>query len=502
MDGRPPQAQPATGGTRASPIVSRVLSDGRLVELLYDEAERSTRFAIWTGAGWDYAASITGEGSEGLVPYSPTNSLLKNHIVLFPSEPIEYGEAGDLVDELCRYLHRYVDLSESFERLAAYYALLSWVHDRFNELPYLRLRGDYGTGKTRFLLTLGSICYKPIFASGASTVSPLFHMLDRFGGTLVIDEADFRFSDEKSDLVKILNNGNVRGFPVLRAESRDGREFNPRAFHVFGPKILAMRHHFEDPALESRFITETSGARSLRSDIPINLPAEQREEALQLRNKLLLFRFRTHSHVTPLPGPLDPGLEARLNQIYAPLAAVIPDAEARDALRAVAQANSARLKAVRGATMQGQVLTVIRNLMETSPTSNISIKELNLVTHKSHGNFVIPLSETPKLHALFTRYGITSQDTRVLVAPHSATTALPQTGPADLGDCGDVAAAPSPVTHAQPPSERACPHPGESPQSPRPQDDTANPSKNVPLGHKTESSYNDESPRVCAGAGS
>src|SRR5919108_2469315 len=89
MDGRPPQAQPATGGTRASPIVSRVLSDGRLVELLYDEAERSTRFAIWTGAGWDYAASITGEGSEGLVPYSPTNSLLKNHIVLFPSEPIE-----------------------------------------------------------------------------------------------------------------------------------------------------------------------------------------------------------------------------------------------------------------------------------------------------------------------------------------------------------------------------------------------------------------------------
>src|SRR5437868_7678103 len=96
------------------------------------------------------------------------------------------------------------------------YVLLTWVYDRFNELPYLRLRGDYGTGKTRFLLTLCSICYKPIFASGASSVSPLFHMLDRFGGTLIIDEADFRFSDEKADLTKILNNGNVRGFPVLR----------------------------------------------------------------------------------------------------------------------------------------------------------------------------------------------------------------------------------------------------------------------------------------------
>ena len=29
----------------------------------------------------------------------------------------------------------------------------------------------------------------------ASTVSPIFHILDAFGGTLVLDEADFRFSD-------------------------------------------------------------------------------------------------------------------------------------------------------------------------------------------------------------------------------------------------------------------------------------------------------------------
>ena len=54
---------------------------------------------------------------------------------------------------------------------------------------------------------MGSLCYKPIFASGASTVSPLFRILDSFRGTLIIDEDDFRFSDEKAEVVKILNNG-------------------------------------------------------------------------------------------------------------------------------------------------------------------------------------------------------------------------------------------------------------------------------------------------------
>ena len=67
-------------------------------------------------------------------------------------------------------------------------------------------------------MTVGSLCYKPIFASGASTVSPLFRTLDLFRGTLVIDEGDFRFSDEKAEVIKILNNGNARGFPVPRTE--------------------------------------------------------------------------------------------------------------------------------------------------------------------------------------------------------------------------------------------------------------------------------------------
>jgi hypothetical protein len=67
------------------------------------------------------------------------------------------------------------------------------VYDAFNEFPYLRFRGDYGTGKSRALIVVGSLCYKAYFASGASTVAPIFHTLDLFRGTLILDEADFRF---------------------------------------------------------------------------------------------------------------------------------------------------------------------------------------------------------------------------------------------------------------------------------------------------------------------
>src|SRR5262249_24039020 len=192
-----------------------------------------------------------------------------------------------------------------------------------NDLPYLRLRGDFGTGKTRSLLTIGSICYKPFFASGASTVSPIFHILDAFGGTLIFDEADFRFSDERAELVKVLNNGNVRGMPVLRTMMNRQREFNPQAFHVFGPKIVATRGRYEDKGLERHFITEEMGGRRLRDDIPINLPPQFKEEARELRNKLLLYRFHRRHQVKLDESLIDPKLEPRLNQIMVPLLSVV-----------------------------------------------------------------------------------------------------------------------------------------------------------------------------------
>lgn len=417
---------------------SAVLPDGQLLEMVYDSVAKQTAFALWQDTQWRLEPLWEATPFKRLAPYSPENNLIKHEVVLFPSRPQEYGSEEKLLGEVQSFIHCYVDVSPLFEKIASYYVLFSWVYDGFNELPYLRLRGDPGSGKTRFLLTVGSLCYKPIFASGASTVSPLFRIIDAFRGTLIIDEGDFRLSDEKAEIVKILNNGNARGFPVLRSEVTPSREFNPTAYTVFGPKLVATRRFFEDRALESRCLTEQMGQQRLRHDVPINLPASHKEEALELRNKLLLFRFRNYHKRIPTEELVDRSIEPRLNQVFAPLLAIIEDTKAREDLRELARKYHREMIADRSADMEAQVLEIIKDLLasgepklsvkditnwfvdrhgeeyERKITSkwigNIIRRKLALKTQKSHGVFVIPLEEIPKLPQLYERFGITSQE--------------------------------------------------------------------------------------------
>jgi hypothetical protein len=419
------------------PAVSRALADGTLIELLYLASEAKTAFAIWRNG----VCTIENEieiGGEHLVPFSPRNNIIKNEVVLLPSEPLEYGCKAELLDGIRTFLHRYLDVSPEFERIATHYVLFTWVYDAFNEVPYIRFQGDFGTGKTRALLVIGSICCRAFFASGASTVSPVFHILDAFRGTLVLDEADFRFSDEKAQIVKILNNGNVSGMPVLRTMQNHKREFNPKAFQVFGPKVVAMRGAYGDRALESRFLTEVMGNSPLRADVPLNLTARMREEALGLRNKLLLYRFRNRNGLQFTPGSLIDGVSPRINQILLPLLEIVDDPDVRRALVGFARTAHEGIIAERGLTTEAQLLEVIRELSEAEAATVLPVgdikarfvecfggeytrpitprwiggllrRRLHLSPYKSHGRYVLPVFDKAQLVALYSRYGISDE---------------------------------------------------------------------------------------------
>jgi len=420
----------------ATPVASVALETAELIEMVYRPEERSTLFVRSDDQGlFGYETEISLPGGERLVPYSPRNNLLKHEVVLLPSGPEEYGSDSELLTEIRTFIHRYVDVSPLFEEIASYYILLTWIYDTFNELPYLRVRGDFGSGKTRFLLTVGSICYKPIFASGSSTVSPLFRILDAFRGTLIIDEGDFRLSDEKAEVVKILNNGNARGFPVLRSEATGKKEFDPRAYEVFGPKLVATRGFFEDRALESRCITEDMGQASLRDDIPLNLDETHKAEALALRNKLLLFRFRNLRKGFRVEAAVDRAIEPRLNQIFAPLLAVTQDPEAKRNLQTLLRRYNKELVSERGMEIEAQLLEVIRDALAGSAAGVVSVKEianwfadrhgedyerkvtpkwigslirkrLRLHPERVNGVFVILPAELPRLKRLYVKYGL------------------------------------------------------------------------------------------------
>ena len=417
-----------------SPTISRVLNDGTMIELVYHGGSGETRLArCQPGGEPSLEETIELASGEVLAPYSPRNNLLTSGCVLLPSAIGERTSKGALLDEIAMHLRRYVDLSPLFEQIAAHYVLLSWVHDAFNELTYLRFQGEFGTGKTRALLAIGSLCYKPIFASGASTVSPLFHLLHEFGGTLVLDEADLRFSDATADLTKILNNGTVKGLPVLRTMTNRHRELNPHAFTVFGPKLVAMRERFEDEALESRFLTEDMTGRKMRDAVPLHLPDSLKTEARGLRNKLLAWRFAERNRVAVDPGRAISGLSPRGNQTALALLSLVDDPALRDGIGAhiaAAEARGANQRATlphvamvgvlhrrfENASEQGvrladavadyNALATERGACSISPKAagHLVRGKLRLTTTKSNGTYAIPAHERARVAELAERY--------------------------------------------------------------------------------------------------
>jgi hypothetical protein len=411
-----------------TPTISRVLSDGTLIDLVHDVEKCTTALAVCPPDGEPAIVDrIALSDDDALVPYAADNNLLSSGCVVLPSVLVDMGSKDDLLADLRAFIHRYVAVSPLFEDIAAHYILLTWVYDAFNEVPYLRLAGDYGSGKTRALLVLGSLAYKGFFASGASTVSPIFHILHEFGGTLILDEADMRFSDATADLTKILNNGTMKGLPVLRTMTNRNRELNPNAFRVFGPKIVGMRERFQDDALESRFLTENMTAGAIRDDIPFHLPDAMKVGAGELRNRLLAWRFAHRHQVRIDPDRAIRDLSPRGNQMALPILSLVDDPDLRDAIGrrlATAEARAAATRATRPDIAMARVLDQLFHEapyvpvaracdafnQETSASlpvksvGHIIRRDLGLTTTKTRGVYVVPASERAKVTELVERY--------------------------------------------------------------------------------------------------
>lgn len=267
------------------------------------------------------------------VPYPANMGLIETEVVLFPEKPVEYGSEKELVAAVRHFIHKYLDIDPFYEKLAAYYVLFSWLYDLFENLPYLRAIGDYGTGKTRFIQVIGACCYRPMYTSGASTTSPVFNVIDIFSGTLIIDEADFGNSDADAEIIKILNVGYYRKGIVLRSEKdpNDASDkYWPSAKRVYGPKILATRKPFVDRATESRCLTKRMTTARPRPGIPYTLGPEFWREATDLRNKLLMYRLRNHRPMAIDQRLADESVEPRLNQVTMALKTIIKDEEMRN----------------------------------------------------------------------------------------------------------------------------------------------------------------------------
>ncbi len=416
---------------------SLITVDGQPIEMIYDQELRTTKFVgLVDSEIREYDDYPLDPRFPTPLPYRPDHGIIENGIVKFPSAAAEYSNETALYQEVRSFIHKYLDVSPFYEQICSYYVLFTWVFDCFNELPYLRVIGDYGSGKSRFLYIVGNISYKPIFANGATSVSPIFRLIDEFQGTLIIDEADFSQSDTYSEIVKILNSGHSKGMPVIRSEGgSNGKSFEPRAFKVFGPKLIATRNYYKDKALESRCLVEVMGQTKIRPDIPINLPNSFEEEALLLRNKLLMFRLRNYGQKSINNELVDHSLEPRLNQIIVPLASIIDDDKLIADLKSSVAEYSVQMSRDRGMEFDGVILEAIfllinkQNIVEPT-VGQIKEKVLELTqdetdkkvtsrgigsrlrssfklkTVRTRDGYIIPASEGDKLERHFQRYGL------------------------------------------------------------------------------------------------
>ena len=292
--------------------ISCILADGSLVEMLYDGKKHTSKLAKYTDGEVTLEDSVPINDYTVFMPMAPNQPILENGFIVLPSGVTDYQSNEALYHEVRAFIDKYVKLTDEFLTVVAVYVMMSWLFDKFQNIPYLRAIGLHGTGKSRLLQVAGHVCYKAVLSGGSTSLAALFRSLELFKPTLVFDEADLG-EKESVEMRQVLRQGYSVGAPVSRMDKGANGKMYIQTFHVFGPKIIASQSDFKDPALESRCLTEhmypTEG-----KERPIELSRQFYEEALLLRNKLLMFRFKNHGLVIADEEALDDIKLPRLKQ--------------------------------------------------------------------------------------------------------------------------------------------------------------------------------------------
>lgn len=327
-------------------------------------------FAIWDGKEVTYENQI----KINKLTYAPImGDDVTKGLVHLPEEAIDYGDEEKLVEEIKNFLKKWLGVSESYYTIATYYILTSWVYERFDTINYLRALGDTGVGKSRFLDAIGTLCYKFTLVSGAVTPAPVFRLLEKWKGTLGIEEADLKESDATNEIIKILNCGFEKGKPVVRCDKNEPDKID--TFEVYGPKVMVTRKEFYDQATEARCLTEIMMQDGSKPDTKTEEFYVKRNE---LRNKLLMFRFKNY-HTVNVAKALEidlKNLEPRLRQASRGfLALVWNKPKLLDEFKSFLKDYNNSLIEARSTSWEGHVVNTIAEMINEG-IQNITCKDI------------------------------------------------------------------------------------------------------------------------------
>ncbi len=358
--------------------------DGHLVELIYDPETKEGSFAVYNLQTKQvrHEDVISFRYPTFYVPLIDDN--VRKGVILFPSMAEEYGTDEALYQEVGRFISKYYHEPDRKHRtLNTLYVFFTWVYDRFRSWAYLQFLGKSGGGKSRGQESIGYICYRPMKLGGGDSSASIFRLQDTYRGTTLIDEATFSSrSEAHQSIVQVLNVGYKIDGTIGRCE---GDVHNPVRYMVGSPKILATRIDFYDDGLRSRCIVRRTGkdnrVKTGENSQPVVLPDSFYDEALSLRNKLLLWRFR-HWKDSKIDLTVEiKGVESRINEIIVPILSVMKFPSITEDIEALAKEQQDDLKQHRQATLEGEVLKAIQEIGLIS--ADISPSEIASVINKN-----------------------------------------------------------------------------------------------------------------------
>lgn len=160
-----------------------------------------------------------------------------------------------LLDEISEIICRFVIVDKIQADAAALWTAHTYLIDIFDISPIALINApEYGCAKTLFQTLLARMVFRPLPAANAS-VSAMFRSVELWKPTILFDEADTFFRDNK-ELQGLVNAGYKRGGYVLRSEST-GESFEPRMFSVYSAKSIAgitLEKHLPDSTMSRGII--------------------------------------------------------------------------------------------------------------------------------------------------------------------------------------------------------------------------------------------------------
>lgn len=228
---------------------------------------------------------------------------------------LEYREAPPSIHEIYARLvtlfEKYLEFGNTTESKAiALWTMMTYVHPLFPAVPYAKLEGPRGSGKSKLCTLIANTAFNAVYASSL-TPAAVFRIVHGSRSTLVGDEMEGLARNPQ--MTTLLNAGYKRGSFVVRA----GAKGQLASFDSFSPKVLASIEPVSD-TLASRtiMIRLAPGRDASRSRLAVT---EDGEDWGGLRAGLYAWALTGWEAVIATPKPEIPGLANRAVELWSPL---------------------------------------------------------------------------------------------------------------------------------------------------------------------------------------